>query len=566
MRPMLNVTVSLLAGAAIWSPAGATALDASRALAIAAGLSAPKPGEVARLDVAGGDSLGKIDIRDAIALLRMGNGLRYNGSVSPLEAFHARLRKSTGEIIVSVIGDSNGFGCGSVLPYPRNGWPGLIAANDALLVGEGGHFITSNYAAGSMGATSDTLWGAAGAAGAAIAIQSITTAATVATVTTAVPHGFVTGANGQTVTISGATGTAPVMAAFNGTKVITVISDTAFTYPISDQHDASAAGTLTYKTIGWIQQTGGLANAALFYLDTKMVGGATQINIPLSRYIDVFYGTFGAGGGGKFWYTLDGAARVEVDTSTADPSTKQNVRLRIDTGFVGLHTLVLTAVTTGTTAPRQVVAIEAIIARQALGTGLTMMNSAVNGAMLTRTWEYNWKYASNIRAIVGQSPGSLEPVPDEIILSLGLNDMMLGVPQADAAAAMSNIVSALIPLHTPILIPQMPRMVSDTAGDYGAGPVYHCPSGPDQDAYNRALCNAALAVVDPATGKPNTYVVIVDCTKALAASGTVTDGEKAGMYDGINEHSRIHFSEAGHIAVANAVMRQTQHPMARSQP
>ncbi|HEY3413802.1 MAG TPA: choice-of-anchor Q domain-containing protein [Armatimonadota bacterium] len=50
-------------------------LDAARALEIAAGLSAPVAGEVARLDVVAGDSAGKVDMRDAAALLRMANGL-----------------------------------------------------------------------------------------------------------------------------------------------------------------------------------------------------------------------------------------------------------------------------------------------------------------------------------------------------------------------------------------------------------------------------------------------------------------------------------------------------------
>ncbi len=73
------------------------------------------------------------------------------------------------------------------------------------------------------------------------AVTSITRSSTTATVTTTIDHGYATG---DSVVVSGATQTD-----YNGTFVITVLTDTTFTYEVENSPVTPATGTITVELL-----------------------------------------------------------------------------------------------------------------------------------------------------------------------------------------------------------------------------------------------------------------------------------------------------------------------------
>lgn len=107
------------------------------------------------------------------------------------------------------------------------------------------------------------------------AVASLTSSGTVATLTTAVPHGFVTGAD---VTIRGA-----VQTEYNGRYNITVIDDESFSYRFAGSATTPATGTITVTNNAyyWIGDTGETVKSVVSI--TRASGTATA-TVPAHGY------------------------------------------------------------------------------------------------------------------------------------------------------------------------------------------------------------------------------------------------------------------------------------------
>ena len=166
------------------------------------------------------------------------------------------------------------------------------------------------------------------ASGSAVSVTGITYNATTAIATVA-NHGFVIG---QTVTISGAT-----PALYNGTFVITGVTQSTFTYTMTGTPTLDASGTITVQTCGIVLNgttaTVTLANHGYAVGNIVAISGATQ-----ATYNGVF--TITGVTTSTFTYTMAAGA--------ASPATGTISALKVDKAITGIAHSGTTATVTAT--------------------------------------------------------------------------------------------------------------------------------------------------------------------------------------------------------------------------